>query len=192
MLKLLSSPVLLLLTLSVLWSAGAGCSSTHDIYTEPPRPATPPVDAASTPDRARLELYLQIGASELPADVEELQFYVDTLRLKPSGGPWRAFPTSVSTMVVTAEEHPQRLLLTAELPPGAYDSVALDFDDVFVRFGPNAGAPLTIHPAPPLVFPFSLQAGRGRLLHVVLEPGLSIYRHADCQWVFLPRLHRPN
>lgn len=192
MLKLSTPLVLLVLVLSVLSGAGASCSSTRDVYTEPPRPAIPPADEASPRGRAQLDLYLQSGPSVLPAAVDELQFRVDTLRLKASGGSWRAFPTSDQPFVVTAEHRPRRLLLTADLPPGTYDSLALDFDDVWVQFGANAGAPLTVHPAPPLAFPFSLQTNRSRLLQIVFEPGLSIYRHANCQWVFLPRLHRPE
>lgn len=167
----------------------AGCSSTRQIRTAPPRPAVampPPSDAAAP--RGRLAVAIEVGPSALPDGAAALRFRVAEVRLKPAGAPWIVLPADPNAVEVPADRPFRIPILAADLPAARYDSLALVLGDVFVQYGANAGGPLTLPRDAPLLLPLALDVETGALtaLHLRFAPAAALSRSEDCRWFFLP------
>ena len=167
----------------------AGCAQTRQIETSPPRPAIAVPDSAVATPRSRLAVVLEAGSTPLPGDVASLRFEVAELLLKPRGAAWTAYPTTMGPIEIAAGQtgRPRRTLLNTQVPAVPYDSLALRLDNVYVTFGPDAGAPLSL-PRDPVVYPLALDPTPDRMatVRLVLEPGASLVQTPDCRWVLAP------
>lgn len=167
----------------------AGCAQTQQIETSPPRPAVAVPDSAVTTPRSRLAVVLETGATSLPGEVARLRFEVAELLVKPRGGAWTVYPTTTGHIEIAEDQsgRPRRTLLNTQVPAVPYDSLALRLDDVYVTFGPDAGAPLSL-PRDPIAYRLALDPAPDRLatVRLVLEPGASLVQTPDCRWVFAP------
>jgi len=183
---------LLVLFAALFAASAAGCSSTRQIETERPRPATPqPAAPPSDGPRADLVVHFETGTTALPEDVDALRFRVVDLRFRQRDGAWTTYPADFNTFEVRRGEPVQRkAVLATHLPAAAYDSLAVTLGSVYVQYGPNAGGPVTMPHDAPVRLPFTLQPQPGRPATLVLtfEPGASLSRSADCRWFFLPFL----
>ncbi|MEX0821908.1 MAG: hypothetical protein WD021_07165 [Rhodothermales bacterium] len=131
------------------------------------------------------------GETVLPADVSALQFRITEVRLHRRDGPWVRLPSdSAPVEFVEDGGAVRRTLLDTRVDPAEYDSMAVTFSDVFVRFGPNAGAPLTTASGVPQRFALALgpTAEQHTSVALHLEPGASLTRSPDCRWFFVPVL----
>lgn len=183
-----------MIRLAILLSALAltGCASTLEIETSPPKPrANAPEDTAAAAREAPLEVVMVQGETPLPDAVSRLRFRVTEIRLHREGGPWVRLPSDAGpTEFVTGGRGAPRTLLEARVAPATYDSLTIAFDDVFVHFGPNAGAPLTTANEAPQQLALALDPALGTRTTVVLkmEPAASLTRSPDCRWFFVPIL----
>ncbi len=178
--------------LLILLAAGAtlaACGSSRQIIAQPPvsgieRGGIDTSSGLTFP----LTIVLQTGASALEKDVATLRFQVDSVGLKSPEQAWRWYPADRNLFEISAGHLPERIILSTRVPESAYDSLALSFQDVYVQFNPHAGAPLTAGEHVPLTLPARIAAeGTGRqMLTLVLEPGPSVTRSADCRWYFVP------
>ncbi len=167
----------------------AGCSSTREIETAPPRPAVPVVtDTTGTAMLAPLTVLVEMGPTALPADVQAMQFRVAEVHLKPTDGAWTSYPADVNSFLIAGNRRTRKAVLSTRVPPAAYDSLAVSLSEVFVQYGANAGGPLTLPRRTPLRLPLttSLAIGRSTTIRLVFEPGASLSRTDDCRWFFLP------
>ncbi|MDX1548005.1 MAG: hypothetical protein R3247_13500 [Rhodothermales bacterium] len=166
----------------------AGCSSTRQIRTAPPRPAvaTPPLEGAAP--RGRLAVAVEAGPSALPDGAAALRFRVAEVRLKPAGAPWVMLPADPNAVEVAAGRPLRIPILVTDLPSARYDSLALVLSDVFVQYDANAGGPLTMPRGAPLRLPLALDVATGETaaLHLRFEPAAALSRSEDCRWFFLP------
>lgn len=177
----------LLLFLTVLPLA-VSCSSTRQITTAPPRSGVP-VDTSSVSEpRATLAVQLEAAADPLPDGVQSLTFRVSDVWLKKTGEEWMRLPADVNQFVLPPSTRSTRPVLTALVPPGAYDSLGLSFSDVFVLFDENSGSPLTMAREAPVRMAVSLETAmdRASVVRLTFEPAASLTRTADCRWFFVP------
>lgn len=170
----------------------AGCTSTRQIQTARPQPAvSPAAQQAATEPRTPVLLVLETGATPLPDDVERLRFRIMEVQLLSSDSTWTTYPAELNTFELQRGGPPVRkTLLTTQLPPGAYDAVALTFGSVYAEYGPNAGGRLTIPGDAPVRVPlaFNLEPNRPATIRLTLEPGASLSRSSDCRWFLVPFL----
>ncbi len=167
----------------------AGCGSTRQIQTAPPHPAVPVTpDTSAVAGLAPLTVTVETGATALPDAIQAMRFSVAEVQLKPADGPWTAFPADINSFVVATGRRTRKTVLSTQVPPAAYDSLALTLTDVFVQYDANAGGPLTLARGAPLRLPLDadLAVGRRTLLRLVFEPGASLSHDAACRWFFLP------
>lgn len=177
-----------LLSLLVL---SAGCSSTREIETSAPRsPAAVASEAQeSDPQNARLTVILEPGGSMLPADVHELHFRIAEVRLRGVNEGWTRLSSEMQRVELRRTSRgTSRTIIDTRLPPAEYDSVAVSFDQVFVRFNANSGAPLAVADDAPLTFPLSVRStvDAPTTLRLQLMPEASLVRSRDCRWFFIP------
>lgn len=169
-----------------------GCASTQEIETSPPMPRTGVADEAETSQEAPLSIVMGLGETALPGDVSHLRFRVAEIRLRQSAdGEWIRLPSDTAPVeVVEDTRNVRKTLLEARIAPVAYDSLSIVFDDVFVRFGTNAGGPLTTGREAPHQLALGFEPEPGVLTRVMLtlEPGASLTRSPDCRWFFVPVL----
>lgn len=167
----------------------AGCSSTTQIQTAPPRPALPaPPDTTETADLARLTVVVETGDTALPEAIQAMQFRIAEVRLKRADGGWTTSPSDANTFEVSAGQPVRKTVLSTQIAPVAYDSLALVLSDVFVFYDANAGGPLTLPRDAPLTLPLAIQplTDQPTMLRLRFEPGASLTHDADCRWFFLP------
>lgn len=172
-------------------AAMGGCSSTREIVAEPPRPAETAQPDADPEPRVEVTVRLGTGRTTLPEEVAALRFRVEELHFHRRDSSWSAYPADVNAFEVRgAGVRPQRIVLATELPPAAYDSIAVVLRDLYVSFGPAAGAPLTRDPALTYAIPIPVDARPDTALTIdlTLEAGASILRAPDCRWLFTPFL----
>lgn len=167
----------------------AGCSSTKEIETAPPRPALPVhPDTTVTEPRAALSVVVETGQTRLPDAVQALRFRLIEVQLLSTEGMWVRYPADVNTFEIEGGGRTRKTVLSTQIPPAAYDSLALLLGDVFVQFDANAGGPLTLPRDTPLKMPVAmpLVLGRRTTLRLRFEAGASLSRTPDCRWLFLP------
>lgn len=169
-----------------------GCSSTRQVRTAAPR-VLPASTASVNPAGAGAGLVVRFETGEmaLPDGVEALRFRVAALQLRQADGTWATYPADANTFEVRREAAAVRkTVLVTQLPPVAYDSLAVTLSHLYVAYGPDAGGPLTQpHDRPTrLPFAFTPAPGRPAALRLTLEPGASLSRAPDCRWFFLPFL----
>lgn len=185
----------LLVVLALQAILATGCASTQEIETAPPQARNGSLDDdASAAREAPLAVVITQGETPLPSDVSRLRFRVAEIRLHSRDGRWVRLPSdSAPIEFVSGGRSVRRTLLDTRVAPIVYDSMTVAFDDVFVRFGPNAGAPLTTSVDVPQRLSIALEPGAGTLTTVVLrlEPGASLTRTPDYRWFFVPML-RPD
>lgn len=171
----------------VLLLAG-GCSSTRQIETSPPRTIDASGHDTSASRQARLIIAMQEGETSLPDDVDRFEFRIGEIRLHQKGGNWIRLPADVNQVTLPLHRDARRTLLDGRVAPAEYDSVALSFDHLFARFGPNAGAPLTAAEGEPLRLALDITTSLDEPTFVMLqfEPGASLRRSPDCKWFFIP------
>lgn len=169
---------------------GIGCSSTQEVETSRPR-AYEGVesDGAENAGQARLSVFLERGATDLPEDVDQLRFRIAEIRLRESDGDWLRLPSDGSLIEFDrGARSARRVVLDTRVPPGDYDSLAIALDRVFVRFNENAGAPLTTARNSPQQLALDLEPTLDgpTTLYLRLEAGPSLTRTEDCRWFFVP------
>ncbi|MFQ5570596.1 MAG: hypothetical protein ACE5G0_13015 [Rhodothermales bacterium] len=169
----------------LLWAAG--CSTTRQIQTAPPRAAVSP-DTTTTPAPARLSVMLETGRTVLPEGIASMRFRVSEVHLKRADGDWASYPSDGTFYEIAADQGVPKLVLSTQVAPVAYDSLALALSDIFVLYDANAGGPLTLPRDTPLVLPLTahMAVGRHTTLRLLFEPGASLSRDARCRWYFLP------
>lgn len=179
------------LPVALLLVALVGCASTQEIETSPPQPRTGTQDAEAAAQEALLAVVMTGGETALPGDVSHLRFRVTEVRLRRADGLWVRLPSD-SAPIEISDETPnlRRTLLDTRVAPASYDSLTITFDDVFVRFGPNAGAPLTTADEAPqqLALELNPTLHDRTTVQLTLEPGASLSRSPDCRWFFVPIL----
>lgn len=176
-------PSLVLLVMGLLLLTG--CSETREIQTAPPQPG-PSADQDAPADRSLLTVVLETGPTHLPRAIQSIRFRADTLRLKRAGGPWVSHPLAAGPLTITDERRPRRELWQGVVTAARYDSAAVSLQDVFVEFGPNAGAPLQVRRPASVPAALTLEPGEPAEMHLQFEPGLSLLQRAGCEWYFRP------
>ena len=167
----------------------AGCSSTTQIQTAPPRPALEPSpDTVATTDLALLTVVAETGDTALPEAIQAMQFRLAEVHLKPADGDWVIYPSDANAFEISTGQPARKVVLSTQVAPVAYDSLALVLSDVFVFYDANAGGPLTLPRDTPLTFPLSSHPTleQPTMLRLRFEPGASLTHDADCRWFFLP------
>ena len=167
----------------------AGCSSTTQIQTAPPRPAlTPPPDTTATTDLARLTVTVETGDTGLPEAIQAMQFRLAEIHLKPADGDWIVYPSDAGTFEISAGQAVRKSVLSTRVLPVAYASLALVLRDVFVFYDANAGGPLTLPRDTPLTLPLAATptTNQPTILRLRFEPAASLTHGAHCRWFFLP------
>lgn len=178
--------------LALCFLLASGCSSTREIQTSSPRPRSDierPGPTAAT--QARFAVVLSDGTTQLPRDIERFQFRIAEVQLHRRDGGWVRLPSDAAPIeLVRGETLRPRTILDTYVPPARYDSLAVALSQVFVRFGENAGAPLATADGLPQKLAFSLDPSleRPTVIDLILEPGASLARTADCRWYFVPVL----
>ena len=167
-----------------------GCSSTREVETSRPRAYEGAADAEdAVAQQARLSVFLEAGETELPEAAELLRFRVAEVRLHERGGDWMQLPSDASRIEIErGRGSPRKLILDARVPPAGFDSLAIELDDVFVRFNENSGAPLTTAKDAPQKLALELKSNLESPTTILLrlEPGASLTRTPDCRWFFVP------
>ena len=166
-----------------------GCSSTRQIQTAPPRPALEPSpDTTATTDLALLTVVAETGDTALPEAIQAMQFRLAEVRLKPTDGDWIVYPSDANALEITASQRARKVVLSTQVAPVVYDSLALVLSDIFVFYDANAGGPLTLPRDTPLTFPLAAHPSvdQPTVLRLRFEPGASLTHDADCRWFFLP------
>ncbi len=167
----------------------AGCSSTTQIQTAPPRPAMQaPPDTMATTDLALLTVVVETGDTALPEAIQAMQFRLAEVRLKPADGDWAVYPSDANAFEISAGQPARKVVLSTQIAPVPYDSLALVLSDIFVFYDANAGGPLTLPRETPLTFPLAAHptVDQPTMLRLRFEPGASLTHDANCQWFFLP------
>jgi hypothetical protein len=175
----------------LLITALTGCASTQEIETSPPQPRTGAADGEAAAQEASFTVVMAGGETPLPSDVSHLRFRITEVRLRRSDGRWVRLPSDSAPIEISeGRQNVRRTLLDTRVAPVAYDSLTVAFDDVFVQFGANAGAPLTIPGDAPQQLAIGLNPARGAHTTVLLtvEAGASLTRSPDCRWFFVPIL----
>lgn len=171
---------------------GAGCASTQEIETAPPQPRTDVFgDDGESAREAPFTVLMAQGETPLPDDVSRMRFRITEVRLRRATGQWVRLPSDAAPIEITGEtDGARKTLLDARVIPEPYDSLTIRFDDVFARFGQNAGGPLTTAREAPQRLAIDVEPALGARTTVVLrfEPGASLTRSPDCRWFFLPVL----
>lgn len=173
-----------------------GCSATEEIRTSPPKPrAGTPDDEQGGRGEAPLSIVMTRGPTTLPEEVSALRFRITEIQLRRSSGEWIRLPSDAGPLDLNDEPRAvRRTLVDTRVTPGTYDSLAVSFSDVFVRFGENAGAPLTAGDASaPHRLAVEMRPSLDTRTTVVLalEPKASLTRSPDCRWFFVPMI-RPE
>ena len=177
------------LTYCLVLVMAAGCSSTTQIQTAPPRPALEPApDTMATTDLALLTVVVETGDTALPEAIQAMQFRLAEVRLKPAGGDWVLYPSDASAIEISTGQRARKIVLSTQIAPVVYDSLALVLSDVFVFYDANAGGPLTLPRDTPLRLPLTAQAtvDQPTVLRLRFEPGASLTHDDACRWFFLP------
>ncbi len=167
----------------------AGCSSTRQIQTAPPRPALQTTTGTmEMTDLARFTVVVETGDTALPEAVQALQFRVAEVRLKPADGDWTAYPSDANVFEVSSGQPARTVILSTQIAPVAYDSLALVLGDIFVFYNANAGGPLTLPRDTPLTLPLVAHptVDQPTMLRLRFEPAASLTHDANCRWFFLP------
>jgi hypothetical protein len=166
-----------------------GCSTTTQIQTTPPRPAlTTHPDTITTTDMARLTVTVDIGRTELPEDVQAMQFRIAEVHLKAADNTWTTYPADINSFEISSGTRTRKIVLSTQISPATYDSLGLVLSDIFVFYTANAGGPLTMPGDAPLLLPLGAQltTETPTTLELLFEPGASLSRTPACQWFFLP------
>ena len=79
-------------------------------------------------------------------------------------------------------------ILTTRVESVAYDSIAFTLSNLFVLFGENAGGPIAWPRDQRLTQKLEFEQGleAATRVRIVLEPGASLLKDADCRWYFVP------
>ncbi len=184
--------LLLLLGASlVMATAMNGCSGARQIQATPPQPALS--DSGGVPEAPRrgyLAISLEMGPTTLPNDIQSIRFRITEILLKEKTKGWTAFPADINTFEVSRERSERKMILSTQVTPARYDSIAVAFNDIYVTFDANAGGPLTMARNRPVHLGTEAETrlDRRTLLRLTFEPGASIQRSEDCRWFFLPFL----
>ena len=176
---------LVLLSIAIL----PGCMSTREIETSSPRIFSSPESSdAAAAGMSLMAVELVTGETELPAEIQALRFRVDEVRVQNQDGEWLAFPSEMNSFEVVPGRRVNKTVLTTRVLPVAYDSLALKIRDVFVLFGENAGAPLTLpgDEAFGKAITLKTEIGKPSQVSIIFEPGASLARDPSCQWHFVP------
>ena len=134
---------------------------------------------------------LQSGTTTLPEQVTLMRFRISEVHLRQENGEWLRLSSDLHVVELERGKNGlRRTVLDTRIPPVAYDSLALTFDRIFVQFGENAGAPLTLGSGTPHRLGLRLEPDLNEPTSLLLtfEPGASLSRTDDCRWFFVPLL----
>lgn len=166
----------------------SGCSSTRQIETSRPQ-TIDPADRTGEPasGQARLVVVMEQGDTSLPDEIDRFEFRIAEVRLHEAGGSWIRLPSETHQFTLPIARRARRTVLNTRVTPARYDSVALSFDQLFARFGENAGARLTAGDEPlRLALDFTTSLETNATIRLRFEPGASLRRAPDCRWFFVP------
>ena len=166
----------------------SSCISTRQIETTSPRPGFSPFSNNGTAELGVFGLTVLTGETELPDEVQALQFRVNEIQLRTVDGTWNALPVEINNFEVVPNRKLSRDILSTRVQSVEYDSIAVYFSDVFVLFGENAGGPISWPRNKPVKDKLSMKPSLDTPIRVelVFEPGASIARDPDCRWYFVP------
>lgn len=179
------------LSVFLLLIAVIGCASTQEIETSPPQPRTGVTNDEAAAQEAAFTVVMTGGETPLPSDVSRLRFRITEVRLRRADGRWVRLPSDSAPIEIgEGRQNARRTLLDTRVAPTAYDSLTISFDDVFVQFGANAGAPLTMAGEAPqqLAIDMNPMLEARTTVRLTMEAGASLTRSPDCRWFFVPIL----
>lgn len=165
-----------------------GCQSFEPIQTETP---TPGVDANTDSVRSTMgrpvEVQLATGETRLPEPISELRFRIPRMALitRDSSRTVRELP-QITVKIIRGQTNTYTLL-RSNFDPEAYDQLKLTIRDIYVEYGPNAGAPLTVETDEVEVsMPAPASPSTPLILRLTLDGVASFDRSFDRTWVFTP------
>lgn len=174
---------------SLLVVLSAGCSETRQIQTAPPQAGVPlQTDTSAAQPRALLTVMVETGETTLPPEIRSMRFRVNELALLGPGGTWTSYQAEQNLLEIVRGQPTRKTVLSAQVPPAAYDSLAIELSDIYVRYDANAGGPLAVPRGTPIHIPLTtyVAVGRPKTVRLVFEAGASLSRTADCRWFFVP------
>lgn len=165
------------------------CQSFEPIQTSTPTAA---IEGDSESARSSLgrttEIRLGTGESALPAPISELTFRISRMALVTPDGSRTVRELSHANVQVTREQTDSYLLLRERIQPESYDRLTLRVQNIYVTYGPNAGAPLTIENEDiTLPMPDVASGNTPVLLRISFDAAASFDRNDDGTWHFSPQ-----
>lgn len=133
------------------------------------------------------EIRLGTGESVLPTPISKLTFRISRMALisPDSNRTIRELPHA--NIQVTREQTNSYLLLQERIRPESYDRLTLSIKNIYVTYGPNAGAPLTIeNDEITLPMPDVISGDTPVLLRITFDASASFDRNDDGTWHFSP------
>jgi hypothetical protein len=160
-----------------------GCSSIDQVTTRPPVPAVQPVtDVAVT--QVPLSVMIETGQSRPPTQLAALSFRISEIWVKPEDGEWHRRRTQTGSIRIKPEEPVRRTVLSAAIPTGSYESVALLIENVRAEYQGNAGGPLSSPEGTPVEIDLSFTAQRNAavVLNLLLDAQSSVWQDAEIEF----------
>ena len=169
----------------------SSCISTRQIETTSPRPGFLPFSNNGTAELGVFGLTVSTGETQLPSEVQALQFRVNEIQLRTADGAWKALPVEISNLEIVPNRDVSKDILSTRVQSVEYDSIAIYISDVFVLFGENAGGPISWPRNKPVKDKLSIKPSQEipTRVELIFEPGASIARDSDCRWYFVPFWH---
>jgi hypothetical protein len=168
----------------------AACGGVDAVRTQPPQPADYDSDSATAPPAAAQVTVAFRAGSALHQDVRALRFRLDGMTLHTAADTASAYRVGSAEIAVTPDPASRRrVLLQARMPPARYDTLSFRMRDTRVRFGPNAGGPLTTAGGGDTMrvpLSFSPAPGDSAQLRLRFDAAASLERSDDCRWRFAP------
>ena len=166
----------------------SSCISTRQIETTSPRPGFSPFSGNEIAELGAFSLTVSTGDTELPEDVQVLQFRINEIQLRNQEGEWNSLPVSLNNFEIVSNRSLSKDILSTRVPAVSYDSIAIYISDVFVLFGENTGGPIAWPREKPIkdALDISPTSERTTNVRLIFEPGASLTRDSDCRWYFIP------
>ena len=164
------------------------CISTEQIQTTSPRPASSPLLNPNTAGLGVFSVTITTGETSLPDDVQALRFQVDDIRLKNNEGEWQVLPAELNSFEILPNRELSKTILTTRVETVLYDSIAFSISNLFVLYDENAGGPIAWPKDQPIKEKLSFKPDieAATRVRIVLEPGASLLKDAQCRWYFVP------